>query len=210
MAKISRRGFGQVEPNKLSGGVISGRIFAQLNTDDDMGDYIENGRFAKYYYVEGQGLGYDNRGIVTTDDTAPEAVKGLDKYEWCLIYNEESHFDEREESHKDFCMKKVDYIDGIMVPRLFGTDIGDIFTTNTFGATEGKNSKLTKAIMDYSVGNDVPDVEGPELEEGDTVSVGADGYLVKGAGVEGAPVFTVVKVYTMADGQPGVKLMRIQ
>lgn len=72
-----------------------------------------------------------------------------------------------------------------MVPRLFATHIGDIFTTNTIkDATVALGNKLT---------------------------VGTDGYLaVASAPAATDMVWKVVKVYTMPDGQPGVKLMRIQ
>ena len=44
--KIGRKGFGQVEPNHLSG-IVTGQILAQLPVDTaTMGDIIENGRFA--------------------------------------------------------------------------------------------------------------------------------------------------------------------
>lgn len=72
-----------------------------------------------------------------------------------------------------------------MVPRLFATHVGDIFTTNT--------------IKDATV------------DLGNKLTVGADGYLaVASAPAATDMVWKVVKVYTMPDGQPGVKLMRIQ
>jgi hypothetical protein len=68
-----------------------------------------------------------------------------------------------------------------MVPRVFKTNIGDIFTTNT--------------IADETV------------ELGAELSPNTDGYLsVNG---DGSMKWQVVKVYTMPDGQKGVKIMRI-
>lgn len=68
-----------------------------------------------------------------------------------------------------------------MVPRVFKTNIGDIFTTNL--------------------------VDEEELELGDILSPReADGILAKG---EGDMQWEVVKVYTMPDHQKGVKIMRI-
>ena len=68
-----------------------------------------------------------------------------------------------------------------MVPRVFKTNIGDIFTTNL--------------------------VDEDELEVGDILSPrAADGILAKG---EGDMKWQVVKVYTMPDHQKGVKIMRI-
>lgn len=67
-----------------------------------------------------------------------------------------------------------------MVPRVFKTNIGDIMTTNTIKETT--------------------------LVVGDELHIGADGFLAKAAGDQ---KWQVVKVYTMPDGQKGVKVMRI-
>lgn len=68
-----------------------------------------------------------------------------------------------------------------MVPRVFKTNIGDIFTTNTIGEAE--------------------------VVAGDVLTPrAADGILAKG---EGDMKWQVVKVYTMPDHQKGVKVMRI-
>ena len=68
-----------------------------------------------------------------------------------------------------------------MVPRVFKTNVGDIFTTNTINATE--------------------------LKVGDTLKVGAQGILE--VGTDDKMTWQVVKVYTMPDHQKGVKIMRI-
>ena len=67
-----------------------------------------------------------------------------------------------------------------MVPRVFKTNVGDIYTTNT--------------------------VKAESLKVGDILTPGADGYLAIG---EGAMKWQVVKVYTMPDGQKVVKIMLI-
>lgn len=171
---ISRVGFGQVEPNHLSG-IVTGQILAQLPVDTEtMGEVIENGRFAKYDYATGK-------------------VNLTGEGEWMLIYNEEKLYDERKQSHKDFAMVATNYTDKEIVPRLISTVLGDIFTTNTFGAAK----------------SDVDEVAGISLSVGDKVYVDtATGYL-NTSGDNDGPVFQVVKEYTMPDGQPGVKLMRI-
>lgn len=70
-----------------------------------------------------------------------------------------------------------------MVPRVFKTNVGDIFTTNT--------------------------IDEEELAIGDIVAPrAADGILCKNGDTE-AMKWQVVKLYTMPDGQKGVKLMRI-
>jgi hypothetical protein len=173
MATISRKGFAQVEPNHLSG-IVTGQILAQLPVDTEkMGTIIENGRFAKYDYATGK-------------------VNLTGEGEWMLIYNEEKLYDERKQSHKDFAMIASNYTDGEIVPRLISTVLGDIYTTNAFGAAQ----------------SDIDEVEGIEVSEGTKLYVGEDGYLALSGDEEG-PVFQVAKVYTMADGQPGVKLIRI-
>jgi hypothetical protein len=70
-----------------------------------------------------------------------------------------------------------------MVPRVLKTHVGDIFTTNM--------------IADSTVA--VKDVLSPRK---------ADGILSKSG--DGSIQWQVVKVYTMPDHQPGVKLMRIK
>lgn len=174
MATISRVGFGQVEPNHLSG-IVTGQIYAQLPLDTTtMGDILENGRFAKYDYSTGK-------------------VNLTGEGEWMLVYNEEKLYDERKHGHKHFAMVKGDYAEGVITPRLIKTNIGDIFTTNAFGAAKSDSEK----------------VEGVEVSEGTKVYVdAATGYLSLTQN-ENGPVFQAVKTYTMPDGQPGVKLMRI-
>ena len=68
-----------------------------------------------------------------------------------------------------------------MVPRVFKTMVGDIFTTNTVNAES--------------------------LKVGDVLVPGAKGILEIG---EGDMQWQVVKVYTMPDHQRGVKIMRIK
>ena len=68
-----------------------------------------------------------------------------------------------------------------MVPRVFKTNIGDIFTTNTINAET--------------------------LTVGQKLKVGAKGILEPGE--DDKMTWQVVKVYTMPDHQPGVKIMRI-
>lgn len=198
--KISRVGFAQVEPNHLAG-IVEGKILAQLPVDrEKMGDIIENGRFAKYDYANISGSAFEG-GCVTTNADAPG--------EWMLIYNEEKLYDERFQSHKDFAMIADNYTEKEIVPRLISTEIGDVMTTNAFGITEGKNSRLPGPVCSEEWMAENFDVEGIELEQGDFVCVGEDGYLVAGESDE-TPTWVVAKVYTMADGQPGVKLLRVK
>ena len=115
---------------------------------------------------------------------------------WMLVFNEPKVYGSRE-TNADFAMKREDYAayvynaandampEGtVMVPRVMTTDAGDIMTIN--------------------------------LVDEDSLTVGeklapreADGILVKNEAATEC-VWQVAKVYTMPDGQPGVKLIRIK
>ena len=171
MAQISRIGYGQVEPNHLAA-QTNGQIYAQYPVTDSI-KTVEQGMFLKYNGVKQE-----------CDLTG--------KGEFMLVFSEEKLYDERKQHHKDFALKAEDFTDGKIYPRLFKTEVGDIFTTNTFGANTSDSAK----------------VDGIELVVGDVVGVDeSTGYLAKD--VTTNLQFQVIKVYTMPDGQPGVKLQRI-
>lgn len=174
MATLKRKGFGQVEPNHVSA-QRTGQIYAQLIADSNL-NIIENGMFLKY--------DYENRKAV-----ASASVEG----EWLLVYNEEKLYDPRRQNHKDFAMKKTDYVDGEMVPRLYKTNIGDIFTTNTLEANTSEDALTT----------------GVTVVEGDVLVVGSTGYLEVAGQSPTGPQFKVVALTTMPDGQDAVKVQRI-
>lgn len=73
----------------------------------------------------------------------------------------------------------------VMVPRVFKTHEGDIFTTNTI------NAKFD------------------DVKVGDFLKVGATGILEPGS-MDDAFVWQIVKKYTMPDLQPAVKVMRVK
>ena len=185
MAQIKRIGFGQVEPNHLAA-QKTGQIYAQLPADNSVfgtGDTkAEQDRTAQL--ENGQFVKYDY---------ATGTVNLEGKGEWMMVFNEIKNYDERKQGLRHFCYKAADFFDKQMFPRVINVPVGDIYTTNTFG----KNT------------SDSAEVEGIELELGDIVSVDpTTGYLKAGEG-ENVPNFQVGKVYTMPDGQPGVKLQRI-
>lgn len=188
---IKRVGFGQVEPNHLSA-QRTAQIYAQLPAKDDI-DILENGQYVKYDYA---------KGVVDFDGPG----------EWMMVFNEVKLYDDRwRESYKDFAMIKEHYTPGSdithegigpfkgqMTPRVIKTNVGDIYTTNAIGAgnTSGK--------AEYA---------GIDLDLGDKLVVNAtDGFLKKADGdvASADMVWQVVKVYTMPDGQPAVKVMRIK
>lgn len=185
MAQIKRIGFGQVEPNHLSA-QKTGQIYAQLPaaTAGLEGKLLpiaqlEQGQFLKYNYAGGfAGLSGDG--------------------EWMLVYCEEKLYDTRKQMHKDFALKASDFSDGFIYPRLLKTNVGDIYTTNTFGANT----------------SDSAEVAGLSLSNKDFLEVdAATGFLKKAASLASAqaPVFQVVNAdFTMPDGQPGVKIQRVK
>ena len=121
-------------------------------------------------------------------DYANGKVNYTGEGEWMLVYNEVKLYDPRH-SYKDFALQKKNCVDGEMVPRVMKTMVGDIFTTNLVdngskGSALGVKDKLTVAestgILTYDASPEATDM-----------------------------VWQVVKVYTMADGQPAVKIQRI-
>ena len=173
MAKIKRMGFGQVEPNHLSA-QGNRQIYAQLPADPAI-KVLENGQFAKYNYADNK-VDFEGEG------------------EWMLVFNEVKLYDDGRESYKDFDLQTKNYTEGVMTPRLFKTQIGDIYTTNCIEVANTAGTVEVETTADYSIG--------------DELSPNAKGYLAKDG--DGSIVFQIVKIYTMPDGQPAVKLMRIR
>lgn len=178
---IKRTGFGQVEPNHLSA-QRTGQIYAQLPAAASV-NILENGQFAKYDYATNNG-----------------EVNFTGKGEWMLVFNEIKLYDDFwRESYKDFAMIRDNYYEGGMVPRLLKTNVGDIMTTNCIkaGNTSGKVEQ-----------------GGEELAVNDYLTVNAQGFLEKNASADPTDgktfIWQVVKETTMPDGQPAVKIMRVQ
>lgn len=130
-------------------------------------------------------------------DYAEGVVKFTGEGPWMLVFNEPKVYESRE-TNADFAMKREDYTayvynaandampEGtVMVPRVMNTDRGDIYTTNMVGEES--------------------------LTVGDKLAPNAKGILDKASGATATEcVWQVAKVYTMPDGQPGVKLIRIK
>ena len=113
--------------------------------------------------------GKDAEGNDIEKVTAP-----ADPYE--LHYNEDPFHFEGRNSHK--MMKEGTK----MVPRVFKTNVGDIFTTNTIAAES--------------------------VDLGALLAPNAEGYLAV-AGDDAAMKWQVVKVYNLADRNRAVKVMRV-
>ena len=98
-----------------------------------------------------------------------------------------------EDYRKRLFMKLRDYQEKMMpagttmVPRVFKTNVGDHFTTNTINEAPGSLA--------------VGDLLTPQA---------ADGILAKAGADSADMVWQVVKVYNMPDMQPGVKVLRIK
>lgn len=195
---MKRKGYGQVEPNHLSG-IVTGQIYAQLptaytkTTSNGVTTYtgitqLEQGQFAKYDYAAGK--------VDFTGDG-----------EFMLVYNEEKLYDERKWHHKDFVYKIEDFTDEQIYPRLIRTYVGDIMTTNTIEVANTSDSAEVGTV---------------ELTKGNYLTISDTGFLTLATTGEGnnataattmpasGIVWQVVKEYTMPDGQPGVKIQRVQ
>lgn len=159
MALLTKVGYGQVEPNHLSA-QRTAQIYAQLPVDPAI-TVVENGMFLKY-------------------DMAAGEVNTTGAGEFMLVYNEIKLYDLARQTVKDFALVG----DGVL-PRLFKTNVGDIFTTNLVDLTV----KDTVAVADL-------------LEP-------TAGVLTQVAAATGEILFQVVKVTTMPDGQKAVKVQRI-
>ena len=228
-------GYGQVEPNHLSAQRTS-QVYAQLPAAADI-NVLEQGQFVKYDYAKGvvdfEGAGewmlvyneiklyrdhqmdcefamlkdnyqariYSPFGSQEADRqsryyngkdadgntsiTIPEDGDNQKTYHFVDVTAApdmyELHYNE-DPFHIEGPYKEARMPEGTtMVPRVFKTNVGDIFTTNTINVAE------------------------PTL--GMTLKVGAKGILE--AGSDDKMTWQVVKIYTMPDGQKGVKIMRI-
>ena len=163
IATYVENGYGQVEPNHLSA-QRTAQIYAQLPAKEDI-SVLENGQFVKYNYPDNR-VDFEGEG------------------EWMLVYNEEKLYGSKE-SRKDYAMTKESQVRGIITPRVFKTNIGDIYTTN-FVVTA-------------------------EFTVGDNLQINAQGVPEKASGGSlTGMIWQVAKICKLADGQKALKLMRIQ
>lgn len=168
---MKRIGFGQVEPNHLSA-QRTGQIYAQLPAASDI-KVLENGEFVKYDYANSE-------------------VNKTGEGEWMLVFNEVKLYDGYRETYKDYAQTAKESVDGKIYPRVFKTNVGDIYTTNCLEkATASRDSETTMT----------------DLVAGDKLGINEKGFLEKDATSD--IQFKVAKVYTMADGQAAVKIQRI-
>ena len=163
IATYVENGYGQVETNHLSA-QRTAQMCAQLPAKSDI-TVRENGQFVKYNYPDNL-VDFDGEG------------------EWMLVYNEVKIYHDRQ-TYKDYAMTKESQVGGIITPRVFKTNVGDIYTTN-FVVTA-------------------------EFALGDNLQINAQGVPEKASsGALTGMVWQVAKICKLADGQKAVKLMRIQ
>lgn len=212
MANFKRVGFGQVEPNQLSA-QKTGQIYASLPLDSTV-QTLQNGEFMYYSYADGK---------VTAEPT----VAGQEPM---LVFNEVKMYEPQyQTSYKNFAMIRVgdnyvtsdlslarcseemqgisasvDHIDNYrmdgIAPRLFKTNVGDVFTTN-----------MVKTGVEYQVGNILKlSVITNNYTDSQGVAKTYKTLVLDKNGTIDTIQFVVAKVYTMPDGQPGLKLQRIK
>nr|DAI41722.1 MAG TPA: hypothetical protein [Caudoviricetes sp.] len=212
MANFKRVGFGQVEPNQLSA-QKTGQIYASLPLDSTV-QTLQNGEFMYYSYADGK---------VTAEPT----VAGQEPM---LVFNEVKMYEPQyQTSYKNFAMIRVgdnyvtsdlslarcseemqgiaatvDHVDNYrmdgIAPRLFKTNVGDVFTTN-----------MVKTGVEYQVGNILKlSVITNNYTDSQGVAKTYKTLVLDKNGTIDTIQFVVAKVYTMPDGQPGLKLQRIK
>lgn len=217
MANFTRIGFGQVEPNQLSA-QKTGQIYASLPLDESV-KVLQNGEFMYYSYadnkvtaeptVEGQEpmlvfneikiyedyLRLKDFAMIRVGDnyvTNPAAVGRVTQANYGWADGVETYGDgslnvpatiSPEHSERQAAKYRMDGF----APRMFKTNVGDVFTTN-----------MVKTGVEYAVGNIL------------TPKKNADTKTLQLEIGNGDIEFVVAKVYTMPDGQPGLKLQRIK
>lgn len=217
MADFTRNGYGQVEANQLSA-QKTGQIFASLPLASEV-SVLQNGEFMYYDYANNCVTAGVAAGAGTTK-TVGEPM---------LVFNEVKLYDGSRETYRDFAIiragdnyvtsdNSTDEIAGGsnnavttipghtdynyrmsgFAPRLLKTNIGDVFTTN-----------MVKTGVEYAAGDLLTPVKNATsktlvLEKNDPTANAEAGNAIC------ALRFVVAKVYTMPDGQPGLKLQRVE
>lgn len=225
MAKSAKRlgnatfvtyGYGQVEPNHMSA-KRNGQVYAQLPAAASI-ELLENGQFVKYDYA---------KGVCDFDGAGP----------WRMVFNEVKIYGDRE-TDADFAMIKDRYNARVYSPiGQTKSDLKTVLDYTGEAVREGSNVAFKKEVETFNYPQLMPDgtkmvprviavpngdiwttntikAEAGSLSVGDQLKIGADGYLTKDEGKTATggdenPKFVVVKVYTMPDLQPGVKVQRI-
>ena len=211
-AQFVKRGYSQVEPNHLSA-QHTGQIYAQLSAKSDI-EVLENGQFVKYDYVN-------------------KEVNFTGKGEWMMVFNEVKTYRDRE-TYEDFAMIKQNYNARVYSPvGQSSSDLEHVMDYSKAAFREGSSEGFTWDIPKLSYPQNMADgttmvprviktnvgdiyttngVDETSLQEGDELAPNEKGFLNKASAASagaGDMKWIVVKVYTLADNQPAVKLQRI-
>ena len=228
MANFTRIGFGQVEENQLSY-YHTGQMFASLPLDTKV-QVLQNGEFMYYDYASGKVtaepkvdsepmlvlneikvyedyLANKDFAMVRVGDNYTTNPAAIGRVTTAPVDGTSTYKDgslaigiNADPAHTEYGYR----MDGI-APRLVKTNIGDIYTTN-----------MVALGVEYTEG----DILVPKATETTVVKYEANGsmanvkqktlVLTKGEMPAKGMAWAVVKVYTMPDGQPGLKLQRVQ
>ena len=202
-----RKGYGQVEPNQLSA-PKTGQIYASLPLDKKV-NVLQNGEFMYYDYASNMVTAGDENTVgepmlVFNEIKLYEPFWQTSYKDFAMIRQGDNYVTSRmataaygentdKEQAEEITPAHTEYgyrMDGI-APRVFKTNVGDIYTTNMV-------KELTND--DYVVG----DLLTPVKDETSHTLV-----LTKTDAKTGM-LWRVAKVYTMPDGQPGLKIQRVQ
>lgn len=135
-------------------------------------------------------------GAFLRQDTANGTVGITGNGEWMLVYNEVKLYDNKRQGYKDFVVKADETIGRKITPRRFKINVGDKFTTNLLELTVTDEVKV----------GDIFEIEAGTVAPYDTV-----GILTQTAtATDGKMTFEAEKVYTLADGQKAVKVVRVK
>lgn len=160
MAKFTKLGYGQVEPNRIAG-IKQGRVLADVPvkpaTVTTLGGYVENGIFLAW----NPGVGLDGnlkKGELDLPTTSSTYIG--------LVYTDVKLYSQFT-SNKDFALftkapsmnqatqspyyDKKEVAHGTVIPRLVGLTVGDVFTTNNLEGTPEVGAVLklnTQGLLD--------------------------------------------------------------
>lgn len=232
-------GYGQVEPNHLSG-QKTGQIYAQLPAKSDI-NILEQGQFVKY-------------------DLAAGVVNFTGPGEWMLVYNEIKLYRD-DQTDCEFAMKKGDYFARIYSP-LDETTLNYNSQTRYYGGKDSSGATIEKVtapedFREFDYNEDPYHIESyykpkkmpagttmvprvlktnvgdwyttnmvklaVDAETGEVEELAVGGYLAPNAsnygiletiastGIATADmVWQIAKVYTMPDTQKGYKIIRVK
>lgn len=233
---FKRVGYGQVEPNQLSA-QKTGQIYASLPLDDDV-KVLQNGEFMYYDYVSNSVTATDSTGIaepmlvfneiklyepfwrrsykdfamirvdaIDNSTTPATVVPGENYVTSDLAVNgpiEGTYGGGATNPAGTISPEHTEYpyrMHGF-APRLFKTNIGDIYTTNMVEADDA----TAGTTVTYAVG----ELLTPQLNS-TSKTLQLKKFVPAQAGDKPTGMaWVVVKVYTMPDGQDGLKLQRVQ